>query len=253
MKILSSPAIILKRIEYGDFDLIITFFTLNYGKITAMAKYAKKSKKRFASVLEPFGELNIVTTSGRNKGLLILTEVCLSHSFMEIKKNILKTAYASYWAEIINKSVESSVIEKQLYILFYKLLDMIDKNLISETAANIIFQIRFANISGIKPQLEKCCKCKSEINRIKGEKLFFDIEKGSVICENCNSGNKKNIPLFKGTVKQLLWVQDKEIEKVLKMKFTEYCLQQATNLMEHFIGYYVGKEFNSLKFLKEVG
>jgi len=252
MKTITSPAIILKRIAYGDSDLIITFFTLNHGKITAIAKYAKKSKKRFASVLEPFGELNIVMTSGRNKELLILTEAQLSHSFTKIKKNILKTAYASYWTEIISKSIENSTIQKKLYILFYQLLNLIDKNIISETAANIIFQIRFANISGIKPELENCCKCKSEINSIKGEKVFFDIEKGSVVCENCNRGDKKNIPLFKGTIKQLLWVQDKEIEKALKIKFTEYCLRQATYFMERFIGYYVGKEFKSLKFLKEI-
>jgi len=253
MKTISSPAIILKKIEYGDSDLIITFFTLNHGKITAIAKYAKKSKKRFASVLEPFGELNIVMTSGRNKELLILTEAQLSHSFTEIKKNILKTAYASYWTEIINKSIENSVTEKQIYALFYKLLNLIDKNIISETAANIIFQIRFANIVGIKPDLKNCCLCKREINGVKGEKLFFDIEKGAIVCEACNGGDKKNIPLFKGTIKQLLWVQDKEIEKALKIKFTEYCLRQATDFMERFIGYYVAKEFKSLKFLKEIG
>jgi len=252
MKTLSSPAIILKRIEYRDSDLIITFFTLNYGKITAIAKYAKKSKKRFASVLEPFGELNIVISYSRDKELLILTEAQLFHSFIDIKKNILKTAYASYWSEIINKSVENFVIQKHLYILFYNLLNMIDKNIISETTANIIFQIRFANISGIKPELRKCYSCKRELNHIKGEKLFFDIEKGSIICKDCNSGKTKKILLFKGTIKQLLWVQDENIERALKIKFTKYCLEQGTYFMEHFITYYIGNNFKSLKFLKEI-
>ena len=70
----SSPAILLRRMDYGDFDVIITFFTLNRGKLSLIAKSAKKSVKRFAGILELFSVLEVVAGSGRNKGLSVLQE-----------------------------------------------------------------------------------------------------------------------------------------------------------------------------------
>jgi DNA repair protein RecO (recombination protein O) len=54
MSILATPAVLLRRVDYGDFDLILTLFTESTGKIAVIAKHAKKSKKRFAGVLELF-------------------------------------------------------------------------------------------------------------------------------------------------------------------------------------------------------
>ncbi len=53
----SIPAILIRRIDYGDNDLIITFFTRDFGKTSAIAKSAKKSVKRFRGVLELFSLL----------------------------------------------------------------------------------------------------------------------------------------------------------------------------------------------------
>ena len=59
MSSFSTPAIILRRIDFGDYDLIVTIFTLNKGKISVIAKSAKKSKKRFAGILELFSVLDV--------------------------------------------------------------------------------------------------------------------------------------------------------------------------------------------------
>ena len=56
---LSTVGIVLRRREYGDFDLIVTFLTQDHGKITLIAKSAKKSAKRFPGILEPFSQLQI--------------------------------------------------------------------------------------------------------------------------------------------------------------------------------------------------
>lgn len=41
----STPAILLRRIDHGEYDIIITFITLDRGKVSAIAKCAKKSVK----------------------------------------------------------------------------------------------------------------------------------------------------------------------------------------------------------------
>jgi len=107
----ASPAILLRRINYGDYDLIITLVTMEKGKCTVIAKSAKKSKKRFAGILELFSDLDLVFCPGRGKGLFILKEASLKNPFQCIRSSIAKTAYASYWAELINEWTEEG--EKQ--------------------------------------------------------------------------------------------------------------------------------------------
>ncbi|MGD9260057.1 MAG: recombination protein O N-terminal domain-containing protein, partial [Desulfobacterales bacterium] len=74
MPAFSTPAVLLRRLDYGDFDLITTFFTLEKGKVTLIAKSAKKSTKRFSGILELFSVLEIVGSTGKGKGLPVLQE-----------------------------------------------------------------------------------------------------------------------------------------------------------------------------------
>ena len=97
----TTPAIVLRRRSYGDYDLILTMLTRDFGKQTMIAKSAKKSTKRFGGVLEPFSSLQIVYRSGRGKGMPVLEEATLINPFGEIRSNIVSTAYASYWSELI--------------------------------------------------------------------------------------------------------------------------------------------------------
>ena len=47
MSDVNAQAVLLKRIDYGDNDLIVTLFIPNVGKLTVIAKSAKKVKSDF--------------------------------------------------------------------------------------------------------------------------------------------------------------------------------------------------------------
>ncbi len=99
----------IRRHEYGDADLIVTLFTLDRGKLPVIAKAAKKSVKRFAGTLELFTVMDVACRIGkRGKGLCILEEATLKHPFPNIRHDVLKTAYASYWAELIHEWMEEN-------------------------------------------------------------------------------------------------------------------------------------------------
>jgi DNA repair protein RecO (recombination protein O) len=80
----SSPAIVLRVTEHGDFDKIITCLARKRGKISLIAKGAKKSIKRFAGILELFSVLNLVWSFGRGRGLPVLQEASVVHAFEQI-------------------------------------------------------------------------------------------------------------------------------------------------------------------------
>lgn len=253
MSSFSTPAIVLRRIDFGDYDLIINFFTLNKGKISVIAKSAKKSVKRFSGVLEPFSVLEIVCSSGRGKGLPVLQEATLKQPFSKSRADIVKIAYASYWAELINLWMEDGKKQVQIYELFQHVLGELDLDYISQEALSIIFQIRFIKLSGFCPDLTRCGNCQVEIEASKKGKITFDIVKGCLVCDSCYSAKLDNkIRLSKGTIKQLLWVESGGLKKAGRIRFAKTALSEGLKFLEAFVPYHLGMEPRSLKFLRQI-
>ncbi len=252
MPAFSTPAIMLRRIEFGDYDFIITFFTLNQGKVSVIAKSAKKSTKRFSGILELFSVLDIVYGSARGKGLPVLKEAVLKQPFAKIRADIKKTAYASYWAELINAWMEKSEKQSMLYYLFMYVLGELDLGNTPDTVLSILFQMRFMAISGHSPSLSQCSICKRQLEEIKKANIIFDLARGGIVCEDCCQNISKKITLSKGTIKQLLWIDKGDLTKAKRIRFAPQILNEGLKFVEAFVPYHLGKEPRSLKFLRQI-
>jgi len=252
MQVFSTPAILLRRIDYGDFDVIITFFTLKSGKLTLIAKSAKKSTKRFAGILELFSILELVASTGRGKGLPVLQEAVLKEPFSGIRADFKKTAYASYWAELIYNWLEDDYKQDALYALFEHVLSELDRGQTTAAALNILFQMRFLNLSGHRPHLTACSLCHKELEKIQQTKIILDLQGGGILCGNCSSRSVSRIFLSRGTIKQLLWVESGDLAKATRMKFSPAALNESTHFLEEFAVYHLGKQPRSLKFLRQI-
>jgi DNA repair protein RecO (recombination protein O) len=251
MSSFSTPAIMLRRIDFGDYDLIITFYTRDRGKVSVIAKSAKKSMKRFAGILERFSSLGIVCTAGRGKGLPVLKEATMLKPFENIRTDIIKTAYASYWTELIDEWMEKNAKNIQVYHLFEYVLSELDKGEASLEALSILFQMRFMALAGLSPNLGYCSICHTQTEEIKCEKLIFDLRKGRVACEKCYPGSG-HIHLSKGTVKQLQWIGDGDLKRAVRIRFAIHALAESLRFLETFVPYHIGRELKSLKFLKQI-
>jgi DNA repair protein RecO (recombination protein O) len=252
MPVFSTPAILLRRMDYGDFDVIITFFTLQSGKLSVIAKAAKKSTKRFAGILELFSVLEVVTTTGRGQGMPILQEAVLKQPFSAIRADFRKTAYASYWAELIYNWMEENYRQDDLYYLFAHVLTELDKGRTDQAALNVLFQMRFLTLSGHRPNLMACSLCRKELDNIKQASVILDLQRGGILCGDCNSGSASKLTLAMGTLKQLLWAASGNLAKATRIKFSSPALEESNHFLEEFVCYHLGKAPRSLKFLRQI-
>lgn len=248
----SSPAIMLRTTEHGDYDKIVTFYTLSRGKISLIAKGAKRSIKRFAGVLELFSVLNLVWSYGRGRGLPILQEASVVHPFEQIRTNIIWTAYASYWCELVYLWMEQGQRQVAVYRLLEHTLDQLNCGSLSEQALHITFQVRFMAISGFRPSFDHCNICRTPIERFERSSVAFDIRRGGVLCEKCAPQESGPLCFSKGTVKLLRWVLNEPLEKLNRLRFSRQAIEESLRLLESFIPYHLGKETKSLKFLKQL-
>ena len=250
MPFFSTSGILLRKIEYGDYDLILVFLTKSKGKISVIAKNAKKSVKRFAGILEPFFMLDIVCKVGKGN-LAVLCEADLINSYGKIRTDINKTAYASYWVEIISSRIEDGCQNSKLFDLLNHVLDVINKDCFLNKEVSILFLMKFLLLWGTVPLLEKCCVCGILVEEIKSNKIRFEIEEGGILCSRCTKVKikKKSMFISKGTIKRLLWIKRSTLLKADRVCFPLLSLKESLFLLESFTGFYLGKEFKSLKFL----
>lgn len=249
---LSSPAILLRTVDHGDFDKIVTAFTLEYGKTSLMAKSAKKSKKRFAGVLELFSLVNLVWSYGRGRGLSILTEASVVKPFDRIRTDVTKTAYASYWCELVYLWMEEGQKQASVFKLLEYALDGLSSEGLSPPILHVTFQLRFMTMSGFSPGFTECNICGLSFENFRLTPVTFDVRRGGVVCERCASQGRSPLLLSKGTVKLLNWVLKAPLDKVERVRFSEVALEESLQMIETFVPYHLGKETKSLKFLRRL-
>ncbi len=249
---LSTPAILLRRIEYGDYDLIVTLFTRDQGKITAIAKSAKKSVKRFPGVLEPFSRLHVVLAKGRGKGMPVLQEASLEEPFFNIREDILKTAYASYWAELIYLWMADDEPLEALYRLMLYVLAEINRGRIPVDVLSILFQMRFLSLAGFTPNFDHCHACKTCLDQIAHAVVVSDPAKGGITCPTCLCTANGRMKIAKGTLKQLMWTDAGDLEQAARVRFTGAARTEGLRFLESFVPFHIGKTPKSLAVLKRI-
>lgn len=101
MAFYKTEGVILKRINFGEADKILTVFTKHYGKIQTIAKGVRKMTSRKGGNLELFNWVVIFLTTGKN--LDLITEVQVKDAFSGFRKDLKKVSLAYYLCELVDK------------------------------------------------------------------------------------------------------------------------------------------------------
>ncbi len=260
----NTDAILLRKVEYGDHDLILTFLTRDRGKICTIAKNAKKSVRRFSGALDLFSanHINCAFPKKNRDGLIILTQTVLDNGFVNIRYNVAKTGYACYWMEILTFWLEEGKPQPELFELLYTALGMLDRSKVSTAVAGLLFQIRFMSLSGFSPNLKVCDACHTDLDQIPAKRVWFDFKDGRVICPVCRrdqghnkahwTGPDTGMMVSKGTLKQLAWMNQNDTTRTDRMKFSASAIREGEILLEGFVPFHLGRQFKSLGFLQRM-
>ncbi|EPR37282.1 DNA repair protein recO [Desulfococcus multivorans DSM 2059] len=242
----------LRRIPYGDHDLILTLFTPDHGKISVFAKSARKDARRFSGTLEPLSVLKVVLKT-RSGNLSLLSEAVLVDPLATIRTDLRKTAYASYWSEIAGIVPEEGAVQKPNgYPLLHQALTALDRDMMDKAVLHVLFQLKFTRLSGFFPELTHCQTCRTHLDDVSPRGLAVDILSGGLICGDCVSRTLGPYRLSKGAVKILLWLETADILKASRIRFTRDLLEECACFLEAFLPHHLGHAPRSLVFLKHI-
>jgi len=254
MNQIETNALIIKGINYGDSDRIVTLITEKFGKTKGLAKGARKSLKRFSGALEPFTLVKLVIKQG--KGLSFINEAKVVKSYKNIKNDIEKISYGSYileLAEVLSDEGHDQGNDSDK-ILFELLLGAIEKLSHSKESEAVVreFEIRLLSMAGYMPSLLECTSCGGDIFHLMEEKTAhrgaaFSHSRGGVVCSDCRGHDNSSFEFISpGTLKTLSNAVNGRVS------FTKHALDESGSLLSAFISQHIGKKLKSLDFIEHM-
>lgn len=180
-KLVRSEALLVRVVEYREADLVLTFLTRAEGKVSAIARAARKSRKRFGGTLEPMHTLEI-TYDDRGGDLATLKDARLIRAREGLTKSLeaLDAAgRALRWLRHVcpPKTPEPGAFESTL-----RLLDALDSGAMP-TPALVIYGLELLAEVGYAVDFTACVRCGKPCPS--DRPAAFDVAKGGLICQAC--------------------------------------------------------------------
>ncbi|HIS28144.1 MAG TPA: DNA repair protein RecO [Candidatus Avamphibacillus intestinigallinarum] len=235
---------IIKTQDYGETNRLITIFSGKLGKFSAIAKGAKKPKSRMAAVTQPFilGHYLVYVT----KGLSNVQQGEVINSFRPIREDIVKTAYASYLAELVDKLLESKTVEPYIYDQFIKTMEWIQDHEAIDIPI-MMFELKLYGKAGFAPIVNHCVQC-GEKNQL----AAFSVTHGGVLCSRCKHIDDRRIELVPSLIRLLQIFANVGIDQIGNISVKEENVQKLRMLLDLYYDQYGGFYLKTRKFLKSL-
>ena len=236
-----TTGIIIRKIDFGETDRIITILTDDLGKIDCIAKGARRLKSKFCGRLELFYNVDITCFQGRS--LAIIKEVDLVSAITDCK-DVNRHRVLFYIAELTNRLIQSDQHIEEVYPLLQKTLNCMEDTDKYEILLHG-YLIKLLTLTGFLPQWNKCATCNDPLNLDKP--VCLSALDSNVVCDVCaNSADKMiEVPF----IKWVNFMQNYPLSDTLKVKVDENDHQSVWQWLNGILGNLLSSPIKSEEFL----
>ena len=242
----TTPAIVLRTVDYGEADRVVTLFTRQVGKLSALARGARKSVKRFGAALGLFGVGEAVLVDKPNVELSALERFDGARGFPALMSDVAKVAHGGYACEVVRELIPPRQPEPEIFellVTFFAALEAAPAR--AETLR--IFELRLLDALGLRPQLEACVACGSDELGAIGDVL--DVRRGGVVCAHCHGHGR---PLVDDVRRAHVDAQALDLQAAAAFALAPSVNAGAREALGAIIIDHVGRPLKSLEFIAKL-
>jgi len=235
-----TDAIVLRVVEFSETSCVVTLFSRKLGKISAIAKGARRKKNPYEGAIDLIAICRIVFLHKSSQSLDILTEAKLERRFRSASTDLDRFYAGLYLVELLNLLTDEADPHELLFDAACLAIERIDSES-SLKDALIEFEIRMLDLLGHLPMLTQCVSCgrmRKTMNRV-----HFGLNEGGVICPDCRPGKQNIISLSSEGLELLLTLTDHS--KMKSMKTVDYssnhsAYREVRRLVSKYILHLIG-------------
>lgn len=174
---LRNHGLVLRGRDWREADRLVTLLTCDAGKVTVLARGVKKSKSKFAALIEPLTLGRYLLHQGKSMDTLIQGEII--KPYFTLRQDLLYYATAQYFCELVERALPDRAPAPAVFNLLLAALEILEKDSDPARVARC-FELSLVAELGFCPALDHCLSC----DRLLGP-YYFDFLQGSIICGQC--------------------------------------------------------------------
>ena len=251
MVIINTQGIVLKSVPYKENDLILTIFSRKLGKVSVIARGAKKSKSSLLSSSQIFAYSNF--TLKREGNMYRVTQSEIIKSFYNLSYDFEAFSYATYILKLIDSFMIENQPNNRLFILLAQSLYLFCEEDIDMEYVSLCFKLKFLEYLGFKPIVNTCVSCYNKDFK----NPVFNVYEGGILCEKCSEHFEHNLKINITTTKLMDYILKNDVLICSKAKVSKYLINELSRILKIYMNEYLGKinekSLNLLKSLNKKG
>jgi DNA repair protein RecO (recombination protein O) len=181
----TTEAVVLRSIRFGEADRVLHLYTLDRGRVGAVAKGVRKTKSRFGGRLEPLSHVELLLHQGSGE-LQTVTGVQLLRPHSAVREDSYRLAAGLIGAEAMLRLFSEQEANERAFTALTRFLDLLDdaprlgeRPPLDPLALS--FQLKLLWLSGYLPHLTSCAECGAADATLVG----YSPRAGGAVCGAC--------------------------------------------------------------------
>lgn len=236
--------IVVRSTDYGESHKVVAIFSREAGKISGVARGAKKPNSRLSAISQLFTYGHFLLQAGRGLGTLQQGEIIAA--FKGIKEDIFKTAYTAYIVEMVDKGTQDRQPNPYLFELLLQTLQYIDEGL-DPDILTFIFEMKMLPVLGLYPEMGKCAICGST------EGTFsFSMRENGLICHRCMDHDPHSLSLSRQSIRLLRLFYYLDLNRLGSISVKPETKKELKMAIDLYYEEYSGLYLKSKRFLDQL-
>jgi len=174
-------AIVLRTVDYGERDRVVSLLTREKGKLSAFARGARVSRRRFGGTLELFNLVAAEVAERSGADTWSLENASVTRAFVALRGDLARIACAAYAVELARELVRDAEPHQDLFDLLEAYLSRLDDAPARPWDLRG-YELGALEAAGLRPRLDDCARCGEPAP---AGAMRFDPAHGGVLCERC--------------------------------------------------------------------
>lgn len=243
----TTEALVIKEMNVGESDRLVTLFTRDYGIIKAFAAGAKniKSKKSAATSLLTYSSFTIL----KKKDTYKIYEAVPLKLFFGAGSDITVLSLAQYFCELSSVLVSSGVPDAELLRLILNSLHFLTCEKRYPPLIKAITELRTAALTGYMPDLVACTNC----GKFEDDIMYFSLADGALYCEECKHISEfRQIPVSRTLLSAMRHIVYSEFKNLYSFTVPEESARLLADLTGEYITVQTDHRFVTLDFYNSI-
>jgi DNA repair protein RecO (recombination protein O) len=247
-----TEGIVLRTREFGEADVIVHLLTPERGRISLIAKHARRSVRRFPGSLDLFNHLQAEVRPHRRGGMPLLQRARLLSPFLSLREEPARYGLACYLIELLGKLAPEDGAGPEMGTIFDFTVEILTALSVTtpDAGLRVLLELRALDVLGLRPELRRCVRCGSDVAG--PGPVAFHVSDGGVVCDKCSDPQGQSVRVHLGTLRVLEQGLRFPIAELSRLVLPAESLAEAQHLVGRFQRYHVGVELRSERFLADV-